>query len=413
MPRILVATAWLAVVLACQPEQASDPGLSLLEGVEVNEVGAAADAPVLPWRVSDSPQVRIGGVDQDEHQQFVEISAATVLRDGRIVIADSRAGLVAVYGQDGEFREQLGSRGEGPGEFRSPSSLLAVDGDSILIWDRTLWRTTVISPQGDFVRSERYDPTAADLYPVQGMWPETLRLGGAGSRLIRLIFKSDSKSSRGDDLDLAGLAVHWNGTSKVELIQVFPREEQVEVEAPWGPTTLTAPLAAGPRMAVDRKGDRACVGHQARPELLCVSAAGHRYGLRWTSEPRSMWSGDPALARWKDETVEAYSGKISEKDALDMISAVSPPRFYPAFRGLLFDTAGYLWVGLGPSSDGATEYEYLVFGPELSLAGRLWLPAMTVLEIGVDYVLGIRRDILGVEEVVVSRLSRAVGRESD
>ena len=412
MPRSFLTAAWLFATLACQPEGGTDAGFALLDGLEVIEVGAAGDAPILPWRLSETPSVRVGGDGRGEHHQYVEISAATILRDGRVMVTDGRTGLVRLYGPAGDFRGQLGSRGEGPGEFRSPSSLLLVRGDSIWIWDRTLWRMSVFSPQGTFVRSERYDPTAAGLYPVQGMWPEVVRLSGEGSRLIHLSSKGKAKVPSGDDLDRVGLAVHRYGATKVDLIGLLPREEQAEVEAPWGPTTLTPPLAAGPRITLGREDDWACVGHQSVPELLCISATGHRVGLRWSSQPRSVWPDDPAIARWRDETGGAYSGKMSDRDVRAMVAAVPAPRLYPAFRDLLFDALGYLWVGLGPTSQGPYESEYLIFGPEFRLEGLLTLPTMTVVEIGADYVLGIRQDTLEVEEVVVFPLSRSAGRES-
>jgi len=398
--------ACLLAVLACQAQASGDGPSALLDGTEVSDAGSVDDAPVLPWRLGEAPSVRVGGLGRDEEQQFVEISDATVLRDGRLLVADGRTGLVRLFWPTGDFLGQVGSSGEGPGEFRSPASLNVVRGDSIWIWDRALWRTSLFDSAGAFVRSERYDPTAADLYPMQGMWPEGVRLGGQGSRLIHLVRKSMVKVSGGTGQDSVGLAVHRYGAGTVELMGILPGEAQVEVEAPWGPATLTPPLAAGPRIAMSPMDDLACAGHESVSELLCIDAAGHRVGLRWESRPRSVRPDDPAIARWGDETVEAYSEKISETDVRAMMGAVPAPRFYPAFCDLRFDAQGYLWIGLGPSSERQTETEYLVFQPDLHLAGRMALPAMEVLEIGTDHVLGVRRDALGVEEIAVFPLRR-------
>jgi hypothetical protein len=128
------------------------------------------------------------------------------------------------------------------------------------------------------------------------------------------------------------------------------------------------------------------------PELLCASSSGRRIGIRWSSQPRSVSPQDPAIDRCLGQAVNAYAGKISGGDVRAMVSAVPVPSFYPAFRELLFDTLGYLWVGLGPSTQGMAESEYLVFGPDFQLEGRVMLPTMTVVEIGADYVLGVGRD---------------------
>jgi hypothetical protein len=406
MRKRILALAGLLATLACQAEETWNGRSAFLEGTEVIDAGPVDDAPVLPWRLGEAPSVRVGGLGRDEEQQFVEISDAAVLSDGRLLVADERTGLVRMFGPFGDFLGQVGSPGEGPGEFRAPASLNVVRGDSIWIWDRALWRMSLFSPEGTFVRSERYDPTAAGLYPMRGMWPESVRLDGQGSRLIRLIRKSMMKASGGVDQDSIGLAVHRYGAETVELTGILPREEQVEVEAPWGPTTLTPPLAAGPRIALGSQDDLACVGHGSAPELRCMDAEGHRVGLRWESGRSAVRPDDPAIARWRDETVEAYSEKISETDVQSMVDAVPVPRFYPAFTDLLFDAEGYLWIGLGPSPEGGSEREYLVLGKDLHLAGRILLPTMDVMEIGAEHVLGVRWDALGVEELVLFSLRR-------
>lgn len=406
MRKRITALACLLVAVACKVKGAGDEPSAFLDGAEIADAGPVDDAPVLPWRLGETPSVRVGGLGGGEDQQFVEISDAAILRDGRLLVADGRTGLVRMFGPLGDLLGQVGSSGEGPGEFRSPASLNVVRGDSIWIWDRALWRMSLFDSAGVFVRSERYDPTAADLYPLQDMWPERVRLGGQGSRLIRLVRKSIIKVSGGAGQDSVGLAVHRHGAGTVDLMGILPREEQVEVEAPWGPATVTPPLAAGPRIALGPMDDPACMGHESVPEVLCIDAAGNRVGLRWESGPRSVRPDDPAIASWGDETVEAYSEKISETDLRSMMDAVQAPRFYPAFSDLLFDELGYLWIGLGPSSGKPAATEYLVFGLDLHLAGRMVLPTMEVAEIGTDHVLGVRRDALGVEEVVLFPLRR-------
>jgi len=65
------------------------------------------------------------------------------------------------------------------------------------------------------------------------------------------------KVSGGTGQDSVGLAVHRYGAGTVELMGILPGEAQVEVEAPWGPATLTPPLAAGPRIAMSPMDDLA------------------------------------------------------------------------------------------------------------------------------------------------------------
>jgi hypothetical protein len=271
---------------------------------------------------------------------------------------------------------------------------------------------SVFDPGGESIRSERYDPTDAGLYPVRGMAPEVLTLGGKESRLLRLSSRSASKLSAksvGKDatkqIDQVGLAVHRDGRREVKIVATLPREEQVEVGAPWGTTAVVPPLTARPTMALGRDDDRVCAGHQAASELLCVTPDGERVGIRWTSQPRTVRPDDAAVARWRDRTIEAYGGKLSARDVQAMLAAVPTPAFHPAFDQLVFDALGYLWIGMGPSPRGG-ESDCLIFGPDLRVVGRLAIPTMTIAEIGADYVLGIRRDSLGADEVVAFALAR-------
>jgi hypothetical protein len=358
--------------------------------------------------VDQTPRLRIGGAVATH--QFVEISAASVLPDGSVVIADGQSGLVRRYGARGEFLQQLGAVGEGPGEFRAPSALGVLHGDTVAVWDRALWRTSVFDDEGRFVRTTRYDPTAAGVYPLEGMWPAELSLARGGTRLVRLISKDTGKgtasSVAGGSGLRAGLAIHRAGERLPRLLAKVPGLEEVEVTAPWGKAMLPPPLAGGPKITFHAGEDRACLGHQRAREILCVDDEGTRIGVRWIDEPKTVDPGDPDILRWRTTTMTAFRGKVGAQVAEEVMAQVTIPVSYPSFRDLLFDSLGYLWIDLGPVDGALAEREYLVLDRELVVAGRLKLPTMDLVEIGADYVLGVRRDSFGVEEAALFGLLR-------
>jgi len=383
---------------------------NLFGNADVLDVGTVTTAPILPWRVEKTPLLRIGGAVEATTHQFMEISAASVMSDGSILVADGQSGLVRRYGTRGDFLQQFGGVGEGPGEFRAPAALAVLPGDTAVVWDRALWRTSVFDGEGHFVRVTRYAPTATGVYPMEGMWPAEVNLARGGTLLVRLISKDGGKgtgsSVTGGPRLRAGLAIHREGERLPRLLATVPASEEVEVTAPWGVAMLPPPLAGRPKITFHTAEGRACLGHQRTREILCLDDDGRRIGVRWADAPKPVDPRDPAILRWRTTTMRAFGGKVGTQVAEEVVAQVSIPASYPAFGDLLFDSLGYLWIDLGPSDGALTEREYLVLDSELVVVGRLKLPTMDLLEIGTDYVLGVRRDSVGVEEAVLLGLLR-------
>jgi hypothetical protein len=89
-----------------------------------------------------------------------------------------------------------------------------------------------------------------------------------------------------------------------------------------------------------------------------------------------------------------------------MFSEWTYPAFQPSYDRLLLDRGGNLWVrhySLAPQEDA----EWTVFDPDGRWLGVVGMPAeLTVKEIGLDYVLGVWTDELGVECVQLHVLTK-------
>lgn len=84
-------------------------------------------------------------VDLDLHSRVVRD------KHGRFYTVPTRPGKVAVYEEDGRLTAVVGRLGDGPGEFRSVSSIAIGPGDSLFVFSSP--RVTVFSPSGRFVRT--------------------------------------------------------------------------------------------------------------------------------------------------------------------------------------------------------------------------------------------------------------------
>ncbi|MCP4546241.1 MAG: 6-bladed beta-propeller [bacterium] len=90
------------------------------EGLLVNNPAEAAEAPVT---IELEELWRVGG-DTDDDDEFFGV-ICDVLRDdgGEVYLLDRQLSQVNVFDSDGGFLRIIGREGEGPGEFRDPSSI--------------------------------------------------------------------------------------------------------------------------------------------------------------------------------------------------------------------------------------------------------------------------------------------------
>ena len=93
----------------------------------------------------------------------------------------------------------------------------------------------------------------------------------------------------------------------------------------------------------------------------------------------------------------------------EVVHRLPAPDVRPAYRDLQVDAEGAVWVEAyrSPRLGGDDPGEWHVFGPDGAWLGTVHTPArFRVLDIGADFVLGVRRDSMDVERVEVLALSR-------
>ncbi len=119
----------------------------------VIETAADVWRTVPEWRVSAQPLFVIGDtLDPAANPTFWDARDAAFLADGRIVIPTNRTER-RHYSADGNpIRTVGGKGGEGPGEFRSASSIVRMAGDTTATWDHENSRISFFSPAGEYMR---------------------------------------------------------------------------------------------------------------------------------------------------------------------------------------------------------------------------------------------------------------------
>jgi len=94
------------------------------------------------------PVIRLADPVTTLDEPFSRITGLRVLTDGRILVADPTEQALWRIDPATGGKEQLGRRGEGPGEYEIPGALFALPGDTTLMTDRVNRRLTMILPDG-------------------------------------------------------------------------------------------------------------------------------------------------------------------------------------------------------------------------------------------------------------------------
>lgn len=352
----------------------------------------------LDWRLGPEPLVSIGRMAGEDPYLFDRVLGAVVLSDGRILIGDAGTKELRVFDRNGGHLETWGGEGEGPGEFEaaaSPYALALLPGDSIILWEFSYPELTVFGPDGELVR--RFTP----------------------------------ESSRWDFWDPAShlrpLDVSRNGLILAGQDDIFNDPMEVEVWDAAG--EIRGSLGAHSGREAIRKGDDepepVMFGRYVRMQAwgdLFIIGTNHRYEFRAFALDGSLARivrMDYALREPAEAHIEAYIAEDVSRipderadqraETIRELRAMPVAEHLPAFAGIRGDDAmGHLWVyeyeAPGEETAGTL---FTIFDPEGRLLGSFEMPeGMSILEIGVDYILGRVENELGVQSVQLWPLER-------
>jgi hypothetical protein len=423
---VLLLTSW--GVAACTPAPESPPQgeISDSAGLRIAQNGTSSWAEERRWTVPPDPALVIGVRSGPEEYQFVEIADAARRSDGSVVVVDRGARSVRLYDAHGMVQAVLGGPGVGPGEFTDPVSVRITVGDTVVIWDQALLRATRFTPSGNVASVQTVEwgrmvsrlglgtileegkPGTKGSGVVSGLFPGAMEPTADGGFLVRLVEKTGGMPPSGSHRRQSGVLRVSGDLSVVDTLTFFGDTEQVGVDAPWGRFSVTPPGAKQTQIAQGGDPPRTCVGDQEEAEILCFTSDGRQSALRWEPVPVALTEDD--LGRWREETVRLLDPKLSRDQVLEMLDQVPVPEFRPPYSRILLDPAGDLWAERGPTrgrSGHATDF--LVFDPDGLLLGVVVLPPIRVLEIGLDYVLGIYRDELEIQYLWIHELRKPSG----
>ena len=383
-----------AVLVACggDTSRTGDVQMQVADSAGVRIVTyEGTPATVAPFHLAAEPRYRHGANPGDYIFQFVD--AGRLFPDGSAVVADWNSEVV-VLSPDGSMHRVLARVGEGPGEVIEPYSLFVLGQDSVLVPDSRQSRLTLFV--GDSVARIASLPRAAH-FGMTG-------IGSSGELLLWNRFPYRSWV----DIEEEWLAGHMTQfeteTGALDTVASYdhwPRQRSGQprpIVRPIGEVTV----AAG--RFVQTRSDR--------PEITWRLPDGTLEQIvRWRPRPNLLTEElledgeayNRMIGRMNYGVSDARLEEIIQEDMARYRAMIGQP--IPLFGSPFADAAGNVWL---PSYRPAYPEEgspYTVISPTGEWLGQVETPPrFRILDVTGGLVLGILRDEMDVENVVVHEL---------
>ncbi len=372
-------------------------------GVAIVESEEPLWAPADVWTIGAEPILDLGTADGPAEYRFDQIEGILRRGDQSLVVADGGSSEIRFYGASGQFIRAVGGPGSGPGEFQRISGLGTGSGDSLWVYDFGARRFTILTAEGDAVRTTRVPDALANVGAI-GRLPE-------GPFVLQEYWSShsDDESTReGLVRETAAIATMPASGGSYDTLGLFPGRE-VLIWSENGRAVMSTPLFARSTSAA-MLGGEVLVGDQTAFEIRRYTSSGRLVRIF-----RRM---DVSLRLTEDEVERAIEAELATRPESELpmwrshFAGMVEPETRPAYSRLLGDREGNIWV----ASHEPERREHLevrvwsVFDREGAWLGIVEMPErFLVFAIGSDWVIGRWRDELDVEHVRLYELHKPEG----
>jgi hypothetical protein len=359
-------------------------------GMRIVENPAPAFAPT--WTLEPLPVASIGDGMGDPALELHDVTDVILMADGSVVVANAGTHEVRLYSPSGRPGHAVGGPGEGPGEFMGEIQLACMPGDSILAYDWSLRRATVLDRHavvGRTIDLRHLDPNV-NLRGVQADGTLLLSL-----RHLRLNEGLNADSVVFVRTDTRGAPIDWPGWARLSrlVLRQFDGPPVVD-DLPFGPVGDAAAFADG-LLVLDG----------AAPQFVIRGDAGVPTTIvRWDAQPPTITQGMIDRFMDWDRTIERRYTSPSVRER--WLGSIEFPAVAPATAGLVIDAAASrVLVEQWHAPWAVGNAPWLVFATDGHLIARLEVPAgLDVMAASGDLIAGLERDALAVEHVRIYRI---------
>lgn len=119
----------------------------------------AVVAPAAP--AQQMPRLALDRPSWTAVEPFTSVAALRELPGGAVLVSDAEERGVFLITAAGRTVRRLGRNGSGPGEYGTPTRLIALPGDSTMLLDRDARRFLLLDPKGGIVETKPFPPSVA------------------------------------------------------------------------------------------------------------------------------------------------------------------------------------------------------------------------------------------------------------
>ena len=350
-------------------------------------------ATVAPFHLATEPRYRHGAGPGDYIFQFAD--AGRLFPDGSAVVADWY-GEVVVLSPDGTTHEVLARVGEGPGEVIEPYAMFVMGRDSVLVPDRRQSRLTL------FVG----DSVARIVSLPRGHQFGVVGIGSSGELLLWNRYAYRSWVDIEEEWLDGHMTLFDTETGAIDTVASYdhvPRQRsglERPIIQPSGEVTVAA------RRFVQTRSDR--------PEITWRRPDGAvEQIVRWRPGPSLLTAEllehgeayNRMIGRMNYGVSEARLEEIIQRDMSRYRAMIGQP--IPFFGTPFADADGNVWLPSYRSAYPEEGSPYTVISPAGEWLGQVETPPrFRILDVTGGLVLGVLRDEMDVENVVVHELVR-------
>jgi len=363
--------------------------------------------------VSQSPSVTLRSALGEAATPYSHVVGATRLANGTYIVADAGTSELLAYDPAGAFLRRIARRGKGPGELERVTAVWRYEGDTLVAINASplgASRIAVFAPEGHWVRT--WSPATP---PGETIGVRVRVVANDGHLFMTTGTPLRPAAAPVIDRELERGYWYDNGGRPGTLAGAFPgplRYRSSGMKQALIPFSIGTQFATANNELYASDPDSAVVRRYRRDgTLIAVIPLGisadpvrprdARLARRQAHEAARRRFAPLRNRRIPQPLQETIRDQIAAADEIPI------PQMFPVLERILVDPRGYLWAARFRRPDRLDPNVWWVFDGAGKRVGALRLPdALTALEIGDDYLIGLRRDLGGGESVEVYELSR-------
>lgn len=312
------------------------------------------------------PALTIGSETSGDGVLFGSIGGLVAVNStGRIYVGDRQASVIYVFTAQGKLIDEIGQKGEGPGEFARLSTIRIGPSDTLYAFDSRVDRISAIEPTGHRL-AYGFKVPGDSMGSLPDQFVGVLDTGF----LFTWVENPGLEDGTGlTDLYVYARHVNWPGLRVQNPLVRLPGKSWLVAGTENGFTVSAIPFRPVPLIHLG-PGGHVYSGLSASVDVAITTASGVPIGSI-THELEAI----PVLSAELEEYLEDFSS--------DRAQRLRPftPKAKPAYSSFIVDDEGRIWVRLTPADYEADTSSWLILDTESRIRGQVTLPSSVRLEV--------------------------------